>query len=53
MDKFRSYGRGAPPGRYRIYCRTIDLNGAAQPMPRPFLKSGYNALKEKPLAVER
>jgi len=43
---------GVPAGRYRICCRTIDANGVAQPMPRPFLKSGYNALKEKPLVVE-
>lgn len=43
---------GVPAGRYRICCRTIDGNGIAQPMPRPFLKGGNNALQEKPLVVE-
>ena len=28
-------------GRYSLRCRTVDLNGAAQPMPRPFRKSGH------------
>ena len=40
------------PGEYRLYCRTIDANGAAQPMPRPFPKSGNNALHELPLLVK-
>ncbi len=28
-------------GRYSLRCRTVDLNGTAQPMPRPFRKSGH------------
>ena len=40
------------PGRYDIRCRTIDINGAAQPMPRPFPKSGHNAIQKKSLVVE-
>ena len=32
-------------GAYEIRCRTIDLAGAAQPMPRPFPKSGKNDLQ--------
>ena len=32
---------GLPAGRYTLRCRTIDNNGAAQPMPRPFRKSGH------------
>lgn len=32
--------RKLPPGKYEIRCRTIDLAGNAQPMPRPFAKSG-------------
>jgi DMSO/TMAO reductase YedYZ molybdopterin-dependent catalytic subunit len=31
---------GLPAGEYVLRCRTIDGNGAAQPMPRPFKKSG-------------
>ena len=27
-------------GKYNLYCRTIDNNGIAPPMPRPFKKSG-------------
>ena len=31
---------GLPAGEYTLRCRTIDSNGHAQPMPRPFKKSG-------------
>ncbi len=31
---------GMPAGEYTLRCRTIDAKGAAQPMPRPFKKSG-------------
>ncbi len=31
---------GLPAGEYTLRCRTIDTKGAAQPMPRPFKKSG-------------
>ncbi len=41
-----------PPGRYQVRCRTIDANGTAQPMPRPFLKSGHNAIESVPMVVE-
>jgi DMSO/TMAO reductase YedYZ molybdopterin-dependent catalytic subunit len=41
-----------PPGRYDLRCRTIDANGVAQPMPRPFAKSGHNAIQKMPLVVE-
>ena len=34
------------PGQYDLRCRTIDANGFAQPMPRPFIKSGYNAIQQ-------
>jgi len=43
---------GLAPGRYQVRCRTIDASGIAQPMPRPFLKSGNNPIQEKPLIVE-
>lgn len=32
---------GLPPGKYILRCRTIDAKGNAQPMPRPFRKSGH------------
>jgi DMSO/TMAO reductase YedYZ molybdopterin-dependent catalytic subunit len=31
---------GLPAGEYVLRCRTIDAKGHAQPMPRPFKKSG-------------
>jgi len=39
-------------GRYRLRCRTIDANDIPQPMPRPFPKSGNNAIQDVPLIVE-
>jgi hypothetical protein len=39
-------------GKYDLRCRTIDANGYAQPLPRPFLKSGGNAIQTLPLTVE-
>jgi DMSO/TMAO reductase YedYZ molybdopterin-dependent catalytic subunit len=44
--------RGVAPGRYELRCRTIDLNGIAQPMPRPFQKSGRAAIQHVSLVVE-
>lgn len=41
------------PGEYDLRCRTVDLNGIAQPMPRPFLKSGHNAIQQVTVVVER
>lgn len=40
------------PGRYQLRCRTIDAGGIAQPMPRPFAKSGHNAIEAVTLIVE-
>jgi hypothetical protein len=40
------------PGMYHLRCHTIDANGAAQPMPRPFLKSGHNAIQKTQILVE-
>lgn len=34
-----------PAGNYVLRCRTIDQQGAAQPMPRPFRKSGHAAIE--------
>jgi hypothetical protein len=41
-----------PPGKYDLLCRSIDANGNAQPLPRPFLKAGGNAIHKLPLTVE-
>ncbi len=41
-----------PPGQYDLRCRTVDANGVAQPMPRPFAKSGHNAIQKLPLVVK-
>jgi DMSO/TMAO reductase YedYZ molybdopterin-dependent catalytic subunit len=43
---------GLAPGKYDLRCRTIDANGAAQPLPRPFPKSGQNAIQRVSLTVE-
>jgi len=40
------------PGKYDLRCRTIDAAGIAQPMPRPFLKSGHNVIERVTLIVE-
>lgn len=41
------------PGQYDLRCRTIDANGISQPMPRPFLKSGHNAIQKVRIVVEK
>ena len=39
------------PGDYTVHCRTIDNKGIAQPLPRPFKKSGRNAISKAQLTV--
>lgn len=39
----------AAAGEYELRCRTIDLNGIAQPMPRPFGRSGFNRIDVRKL----
>ena len=39
------------PGEYDLRCRTIDVAGYIQPMPRPFQKSGKNAIHRVDLTV--
>ncbi|MCA9109735.1 MAG: hypothetical protein KDA52_07295, partial [Planctomycetaceae bacterium] len=36
---------GLSPGKYTLRSRSIDDNGHAQPMPRPFRKSGHSAIE--------
>ncbi len=38
-------------GEYDLRCRTIDSNGVAQPLPRPFQKSGQNKIQNVSLSV--
>ncbi len=40
-----------PPGRYTIRCRTIDNNNIAQPLPRPFRKSGNSSIARVTVVV--
>lgn len=42
---------GVPAGDYTLRCRTVDEQGIAQPMPRPFRKSGHSAIEEVKLTV--
>jgi DMSO/TMAO reductase YedYZ molybdopterin-dependent catalytic subunit len=35
---------GLTPGTHELRARTVDLNGFAQPEPRPYQKSGLNAI---------
>ncbi len=43
---------GLPAGTYTLRCRTIDEKGHAQPMPRPFRKSGHCAIDETAVVVK-
>ena len=43
---------GLPAGEYTFRCRTIDKNGIAQPLPRPFNKSGRATIEQKNLVVK-
>ena len=43
---------GLPAGSYDMSCRTVDGMGIAQPMPRPFPRTGFNALHVVPLVVK-
>jgi DMSO/TMAO reductase YedYZ molybdopterin-dependent catalytic subunit len=43
---------GLPQGEYVVRCRSIDRNGIAQPMPRPFAKGGRSEIQTVHLVVE-
>ena len=40
-----------PPGKYTVRCRTIDKNNHAQPLPRPFKKSGSSHIARVTVVV--
>jgi DMSO/TMAO reductase YedYZ molybdopterin-dependent catalytic subunit len=42
---------GLPVGDYTLRSRTIDAKGVAQPLPRPFRKSGHAAIEEIAIKV--
>jgi hypothetical protein len=39
------------PGTYELRARSVDLNGFAQPEPRPYQKSGLNAVPVRTFVV--
>ena len=43
---------GLSAGEYTLRCRTVDAKGQAQPMPRPFRKSGRCDIEAVPLTVK-
>jgi hypothetical protein len=43
---------GLAAGQYTLRCRTIDAKGQAQPMPRPFRKSGRAEIESVKLIVK-
>lgn len=43
---------GLPVGEHTLRCRTIDENDSAQPMPRPFRKSGHAAIEQVTIRCE-
>jgi hypothetical protein len=43
---------GLPAGEYTLRCRTIDAKGQAQPLPRPFRKSGHSAIEAVTITVK-
>ena len=43
---------GLPECRYTLRCRTVDEKGHAQPMPRPFRKSGHAGIEQVTIDVK-
>jgi len=43
---------GLPKGEYVFRCRTVDEKGHAQPMPRPFRKSGHAGIESIAVRVQ-
>ena len=43
---------GLTAGEYTLRSRTIDEKGNAQPMPRPFQKSGHAAIESVDITVK-
>ena len=43
---------GLSPGEYTLRSRTVDEKGIAQPLPRPFRKSGHAAIESVSIKVK-
>jgi DMSO/TMAO reductase YedYZ molybdopterin-dependent catalytic subunit len=43
--------KGLAPGAYEFRARSVDLNGLAQPEPRPYQKSGKNEIQSRTIMV--
>lgn len=43
---------GVPAGEYTFHCRTIDAQGIAQPLPRPFRNSGHAKIETVTVSVQ-
>jgi len=43
---------GLPAGEYTLRCRTIDEKGHAQPLPRPFRKSGHATIESVLISIK-
>jgi len=43
---------GLPAGEYTLRSRTVDAKGIAQPLPRPFRKSGHSAIESVSIRVK-
>jgi DMSO/TMAO reductase YedYZ molybdopterin-dependent catalytic subunit len=51
MISWSSSVAGLAPGKYALRARAVDLNGFAQPEPRPIQKSGRNSLDVREFEV--
>jgi DMSO/TMAO reductase YedYZ molybdopterin-dependent catalytic subunit len=51
MCSYSATIKGLRPGHYEVRARSIDLNGYAQPEPRPSQKSGKNAIQVRRIEV--
>jgi hypothetical protein len=45
MCAYHAMVKNLPPGRYEARARSVDLNGYAQPEPRPMQKTGKNGIQ--------
>lgn len=43
---------GVPAGEYTFRCRTVDAQGIAQPLPRPFRNSGHAKIETVTVSVQ-
>jgi DMSO/TMAO reductase YedYZ molybdopterin-dependent catalytic subunit len=51
MCSYHATLKGLKPGRYEVRARSVDLNGFAQPEPRPLQKTGKNGIQMRRFEV--